>query len=74
MGMRIFVAMVALSLGACASGGAGRDVNAVVQDEGARQAAAAAAQQGAGSEAAVTAGAEAAPKSTPAAPAGDPPR
>ena len=74
MAIRIFAVLIAVSLGACASGGAGRDVNAVVQDEGARQAAAAAAQQGAGSEAAVTAGAEAAPKTPPAVPAGDPPR
>jgi len=72
--IRIFAALIVVSLGACASGGAGRAVNAVVQDEGARQAAAAAAQQGGGSEAAVNAGAEAAPKSAPAAPAGDPPR
>lgn len=57
----ILAAAFALALSACASGGtAKREVNAVVQNEGARQAAAATAQQGESSDAALKAGADAA--------------
>lgn len=48
-----------MALGACASSGAPREVNAVVQDETARQAAAASAQQGATSDTALEKAAEA---------------
>ncbi len=58
--MRTMAVMTMLLLAACASRGAGREVAAVVQDEGARQAATAAAQEGQGSKAALEAGAEAA--------------
>jgi hypothetical protein len=58
--MRLLTLTTMLLLAACASRGAGREVAAVVQDEGARQAATAAAQEGEGSKAALQAGAEAA--------------
>lgn len=58
--MRIMAVMTMLLLAACASRDAGREVAAVVQDEGARQAATAVAQDGEGSKAALEAGAEAA--------------
>jgi hypothetical protein len=53
-----------LALAACAHAGARREVNAVVQNEQARQAAAATAEQGQGSKAALQAGAAAASPST----------
>lgn len=58
--MRALALMTLLLLAGCASRSAGREVAAVVQDEGARQAATAAAQEGEGSKAALQAGAEAA--------------
>jgi hypothetical protein len=58
--MRILALTAMLLLAACASRGSGREVAAVVEDEGARQAAVAAARQGEGSKDAVRAGAEAA--------------
>ena len=60
--MRRILPVLALALGAaaCASREASREGAAVVQDEGARQAATAAARDGEGSEAALEAGAEAA--------------
>jgi hypothetical protein len=58
--MRTLALTTMLLLGGCASHGAGREVAAVVQDEGARQAATAAAREGEGSKAALEAGAEAA--------------
>lgn len=58
--MRIMAVMTMLLLAACASRDAGREVAAVVQDEGARQAATAVAGDGEGSKAALEAGAEAA--------------
>ena len=58
--MRMLVLSTMLLLAACASHDAGREVAAVVQDEGARQAATIAAQEGKGSKAALEAGAEAA--------------
>ena len=58
--MRMMILAAMLLLAACASRGAGREVSAVVQDEGARQAAVEAAQRGEDSKAAVQAGAEAA--------------
>jgi uncharacterized iron-regulated membrane protein len=61
--MRALFVMLMLMLAGCASsGGAGKEVAAVVQSEDARQAAVDTAQQGAGSEAALKAGAEAVPK------------
>lgn len=59
--MRAVLVMLALMLAGCASGGADKEVAAVVQSETARQAAAGTAQAGEGSEAALKAGAEAAP-------------
>ena len=58
--MRIVTLISMLLLGACASRGAEREVAAVVQDEGARQAAATAAANGEDSTRALKAGAEAA--------------
>lgn len=57
-------AALSLAVAACASGGAGRDVAAVVQDEQARQAAAAAVQRGESANDALKAG-EAAAARTP---------
>jgi hypothetical protein len=58
---RLLLPLVLAALtAACASRGTGREVAAVVQDEGARQAAVATAQEGEGSKAALKAGAEAA--------------
>ncbi|MBU1377445.1 MAG: hypothetical protein KKE02_15065 [Alphaproteobacteria bacterium] len=62
--------VIACGATACASRGAGPEVAAVVQDEQARQAAAATAQQGESAKDSLKAGAEAASKAT--APA-DPP-
>lgn len=58
--MRMLALTTMLLLAACASRSTGREVAAVVQDEGARQAATAAAQEGEGSKAALEAGAQAA--------------
>lgn len=58
--MRITLLACLVLLSACASRSTSREVAAVVQDEGARQAATAAAQEGDGTKAALAAGAEAA--------------
>jgi len=58
--MRLLALTTMLLLAACASRSTGREVAAVVQDEGARQAATGAARQGEGSKTALEAGAEAA--------------
>jgi hypothetical protein len=63
MPMRTLLVMLMLALAGCASRGADREVAAVVNSERARQAAVEAAQAGSGSEAALKAGAEAAPRS-----------
>ena len=60
--MRTLFVMLMLALAGCASSGANREVAAVVNSEDARQAAVDAAQSGAGSEAALKAGAAAAPR------------
>ena len=59
--MRVIFVMFMLMLAGCASGGAGKEVAAVVQSESARQAAVDTASAGEGSKAALKAGAEAAP-------------
>jgi hypothetical protein len=58
--MRMLALTTMFLLAACASRSTGREVAAVVQDEGARQAATAAAREGEGSKAALEAGAQAA--------------
>lgn len=58
--MRTLVVTTMLLLSACASRGPGPEINAVVQDESARQAAASSAQAGDGSKTALEVGAEAA--------------
>jgi hypothetical protein len=65
---KIIAAAALLTLAACAHTGARREVNAIVQDEHARQAAAATAEQGQGSKAALQAGAEVASPATTQAP------
>jgi hypothetical protein len=62
MRMRLSTILIVLLVGGCASRDTGREVAAVVQDEGARGAAATAARQGEDSRDAVKAGAEAAAK------------
>lgn len=58
--MRTLALTMLLLATACASRGTGRDVAAVVQDEGARQAAVEAAREGEDSKAALKAGSQAA--------------
>jgi hypothetical protein len=61
---KIIAAAAFMILAACAHPGARREVNAVVLDEHARQAAAATAEQGQGSKAALQAAADAASPAT----------